>query len=340
MAALSVAFSHVAHDALTLWPHSRPLAWLYGAMPWDAGVDMFFVISGFVIVHSSRSLYGAPMARRRFAVRRLARIVPLYWLMTSLFLAEWILNPASINGDIGGLGYIVKSYLFIPAARPDGLVQPALGLGWTLNYEMFFYGLFLPFLALRQGFAAICATALLVLLAALGEAGLFHGAILTTWSDPVILEFAAGMLLALLPGRVILPGLARLALAAAAAALLHWQPAGWHRALASGIPAAMLAAAAITGPDKPEQTLPERLLVLLGDASYALYLAHPFVMRAAALGLAHLHLAGGPAFYILFCLAAAQLAALALHRLFEMPATVWLRARLEALPYMRPAKPA
>ncbi len=328
----------MTHNALTLWPHSHTLAWLYDAMPWDAGVDMFFVISGFVIVHSSRSLYGTPLARRRFAVRRLARIVPLYWFMTSLFLAEWILSPASINADIGGLSYIVKSYLFIPAARPSGLVQPALGLGWTLNYEMFFYALFLPFLELPQRLAAIGATALLVLSAVLGEAGLFHGAILTTWSNPVILEFAAGMLLALVPGRVLLPGLARLALALAALVLLHWQPAGWHRALASGIPAAMLAAAAITGPDKPKQMPPERLLVLLGDASYALYLAHPFVMRAAALGLAHLHLAGGPAFYILFCLAVAQLAALALHSLFEMPVTLRLRTWLEPPSRMHAAR--
>ncbi len=339
LAALSVAFTHVVHDALTLWPHSHALAWVYTAMPWGAGVDVFFVISGFVIVHSSQNLYGTPQAGRRFAARRLARIVPLYWLMTSLFLAEWFLNPASINGDIGGLGYIVKSYLFIPAARPDGLVQPALGLGWTLNYEMFFYVLFLPFLALRQSAAAIGATTVLVLLAALGQAGRLHGVILLTWSDPVILEFGAGMLLALLPGRVCLPGLARLALAAAALVFLHWQPAGWPRALASGVPAAMLAAAAITGPDKPGQTLPERMLVVLGDASYALYLAHPFVMRAAALGLAHLHGFGGQVLYILVCLAAAQLAALALHRFFEMPCTAWLRARLEALPFM-PARHA
>ncbi len=337
LAALAVALAHVTHDALALWPHSRPLAWLYGAMPWDAGVDIFFVISGFVIVHSSRSLYGTRKAARRFAVRRLARIVPLYWLMTSLFLAEWAFSPGSIHGDIGGLGYILKSYLFIPAARPDGLVQPALGLGWTLNYELFFYALFLPFLALRPAIAVLGATLLLAVLVASGQAGLVHGVVLQTWSAPIVLEFCAGMLLALLPGRVSLPAIIRLALAAGALILLHWQPAGWPRVLGNGIPAALLVAAAISGRGAEEPNRLERALILLGDASYALYLVHPFIMRAAALGWMHLHRAGGPAFYILLCLAAAQLAALALHRGFEKPCTAWLRAKLDALLSLRAA---
>jgi len=338
LAALSVAFSHVAHDALALWPHSRPLAWLYGAMPWGAGVDIFFVISGFVIVHSSRSLYGTREAARRFAVRRLARIVPLYWLMTSLFLAEWAFAPGSIHGDIGGPGYILKSYLFIPAARPDGLVQPALGLGWTLNYEMFFYALFLPFLALRPALAALGATLLLAVLVAAGQAGLVHGVVLQTWSNPIVLEFCAGMGLALLPGRVSLPAIIRLALAAGALILLYWRPVGWPRVLGDGLPAAMLVAAAVTGRGAKGPRRPERALILLGDASYALYLVHPFVMRAAAMGWLHRPPAGGPAFYILICLLTAQLAALALHRGFETPGIAWLRARLEILLGLRAAK--
>ncbi|MDE1905722.1 MAG: acyltransferase [Rhodospirillales bacterium] len=337
LAALSVVFDHVAYNALGLWPQSQQLKWLQGAMPWGAGVDIFFVISGLVILHSSRGLCGTPKAGRRFMARRIARIVPLYWLMTSLFLLPLAIAPGTIHGDIGGPLYILKSYLFIPAARPDGLVQPALGLGWTLNYEMFFYALFLPFLALRPILAAFGVTAALALLAAAGQAGLLHGTVLQTWSNPIVLEFCAGTFLTFLPGRLSLPGFIRLAMAAGALIFLHWQPEGWNRAIANGLPATLLVAAAVTGRGVSLQNLLERGLIILGDASYALYLTHPFVMRAAAIAWGHLHQAGGPAAYVLICLVTSQVAALALHRLFETPSTAWLRARLEMLLRLRPA---
>ena len=133
IAAFSVALTHILYDALGMAPGAGRARDLYQAMAWVAGVDIFFVISGFVIVHSSRRLFTAPGAMRLFAVRRLARIVPLYWVMTSLFVAEAFLDPGAVNGAIGGAAFIIKSYFFIPCARPDGVVQPVLGLGWTLD---------------------------------------------------------------------------------------------------------------------------------------------------------------------------------------------------------------
>jgi exopolysaccharide production protein ExoZ len=327
LAALAVAFLHTAYDGLTMTPGAHGLAWLYHAFSWDGGVDVFFVISGFVIAWSSRSLFGHAGAARQFLARRLARIVPLYWLMTTLFLASLVLLPGAINGDIGGLAYIAKSYLFIPAARPDGLVQPVFGLGWTLNFEMFFYLAFAPFLQLSRTTAVVSAVALLGGFVLLGQTGILPGTILHTWSQPIVLEFCAGMFLARLPERVTFPPAVRGLLVIAALALLVASPL-WPRVFGLGLPAVALVAAAVTGPREGRLPRLEIWLVRLGDASYALYLVHPFVMRAAALLWTHLHRPGGAAAYVVLCLIVSQVAALALHRMFERPVTAWLRRRL------------
>jgi peptidoglycan/LPS O-acetylase OafA/YrhL len=155
-----------------------------------------------------------------------------------------------------------------------------------------------------------------------------HGVILRTWSDPIVLEFCAGMLLALLPGKFTLHAGLRIAIVGAALILLYFQP-GWNRLFAYGIPAAALVFAAVIG--KPASGRPnlEIWLVRLGDASYALYLVHPFVMRAVALLWLHLHRPGGIYAYIVISLALAQIAALAIHRYFEAPVTSWLRSNFE-----------
>jgi peptidoglycan/LPS O-acetylase OafA/YrhL len=328
LAALAIAFTHTAYNGLTMTPGAYGLARVFHAFPWVGGVDVFFFISGFVIAWSSHSLFGHAGAARQFMAKRLARIVPLYWLMTTLFLASLLLLPGAINGDIGGPAYIVKSYLFIPAARSNGLVQPALGLGWTLNFEMFFYFVFALFLRFTEIKAVISATVLLGGFVLLGQTGILPGTILDTWSQPIVLEFCAGMFLALVPGRVTLPDTARIVLVLAALALMVAAPP-WPRIFGLGLPAMALVAAAVTGPKEGRLPHLEIWLVRLGDASYALYLVHPFVMRAGALLWTLLYRPGGPIAYVVLCLIFSQAVALALHRLYERPVTTWLRRRID-----------
>lgn len=328
VAALSVVIFHTSHDALTLSPGNRVISAIANAMPWPAGVDIFFVISGFVIAHSSARLFARPGAQRIFLARRLARIVPLYWLITTLFLLSFTLLPGDIHGSPGGIGFILKSYAFIPAERPDGLPQPAFGLGWTLNFEMFFYAVFTPFLALSAARAITAATTCLTLFVIAGALVPFTSPVLVFWSNPLVLEFCAGMLLALLASRLMLSLPWRMALAILAVAALYFhQHEGLGRFYAWGIPAVCLVLAAVTGRQAAFLPKLERWLALLGDASYALYLTHPFVIRATTLLWRHLHL--GSMAYMLTCLALAQAVAVAVHRILERPATRWVRSRLE-----------
>ena len=92
------------------------------ALPWAAGVDVFFVISGFVMVHASRGLFARPGASGVFLARRLARIVPLYWGTTTLYLAVALAAPCLLNSALLEPWPVLASYLFIPfdAARRRG----------------------------------------------------------------------------------------------------------------------------------------------------------------------------------------------------------------------------
>jgi len=134
-----------------------------------AGVDVFFVISGFIMVYASERLFAQPGGVRVFCLRRIVRIVPMYWAATTVLLVYVLARYADFGAVLGGAGrdYVIASYLFYPYVRPDGWGAPFLGVGWTLNYEMFFYAIFGLSLALPRRIAVPSVGALLCLLIAL-----------------------------------------------------------------------------------------------------------------------------------------------------------------------------
>jgi exopolysaccharide production protein ExoZ len=328
VAALAVAMLHAQHDAgalaARLGTSIAPIAF-----PWAAGVDIFFVISGFVMVHASRDLFGRPGASRIFLARRIARIAPIYWAVTTLYLALAFAAPALLNSEVLDPVFVLASYLFFPMNRPDGTPQPLYSLGWTLNYEMAFYALFalaIPFARTRAVAGLIVA---LCAIAALGHV-LAPPMPFAFWANPIIVEFAFGLALGLARAEGLrLNGGARLALLAAGVALLaadfsrNEALITLPRFLAHGFPGALIVAAAALGDGGGGSGRLVRWGEALGDSSYALYLVHPFAIRAGReivwrSGLAPLI---GPWGYVVLCLVVATVAALAVHVLFERPVT-------------------
>jgi exopolysaccharide production protein ExoZ len=234
----------------------------------QAGVDVFFVISGFVMW----TVTAKPVGPGEFLMHRLVRIVPLYWIATVLMAAH---QQASFSDTI-------RSLLFWPYQNTIGEVWPVLVQGWTLNFEMFFYAAFAASLLLPRKFQLISLTAVLGVLAAFG---LLHGdrpPTLWTWANPLHLEFLAGAWIseAWLRGRLFS--------GRTAAAMLLLSVAGFaisafgttpeeSRCIVWGLPAVLLVAAAVS--IESSRGFPRiGLLRLLGDASYSIYLFYPFVL--------------------------------------------------------------
>jgi peptidoglycan/LPS O-acetylase OafA/YrhL len=273
-------------------------AWPNGS----AGVDLFFVISGAVMVLSTRNLTTHPGPARTFIARRLRRIVPLYWLLTAIKLTLATAAPSLASHTAPTPWNIAASLLFIPSRDAADAIRPVLPIGWTLNFEMLFYALFATALARRASPLLITPA-----LAALALAGFWRT---PAWPAPLslangmVLEFAAGMALATWPPRPPL-WLAPIA----ALALLSLPSCGPWRFLVWGLPAALLIATAASHEHRLTLHLP-RALLTLGDASYATYLIHPLVIAAFS--------QAGP-IAIAAAIPASLAAGLAVHRLIDAP---------------------
>jgi exopolysaccharide production protein ExoZ len=336
-AAITVVIGHALHDAGVVAARRGTEA-PAPDIDWTLGVDVFFVISGFIMVYVSGADFAKPGAAWPFLRRRLIRIVPLYWALTTIMLAVGLLLPQLLAIPVGSIQYVVSSYLFIPEWRvgaPVPEIRPLLALGWTLNYEMLFYVALagVMFLPVKRAIAA------LTLLFASAVVARFTFDIQQTqlmfWSDPIILEFLMGCYLALARRagwRLPAPAALLLAAMGIAGLLVNSGAATELRPLTVGLPALMLVAAAALGPTLPTGAL-TRFGILLGDASYALYLSHPLFIRSLReVWLKFADPAWPLWLYALLCVAVACLAAIPIYLLFERPVTRLLQGNARGRP--------
>jgi exopolysaccharide production protein ExoZ len=331
LAATSVALRHAQHDAASLELEAGRTFQAWNPIPWSAGVDIFFVISGLIMVHTSRQLFAKTGGARLFLSRRIARIVPLYWSVTTLYLVVALLAPTFLNQTYINSRFVIESYFFIPATRPDGVVQPLYELGWTLNYEMLFYVLFAAAIMLPMRWAV---TVLLTTLVGMVFAGRLAAPLrepFAFWTDPIILEFALGVMVGIMCASGLRPsGLIRACVAATGLAALMLAAAfpeisiGIARPVVYGIPASLIVWSAALAPSElRHESRAARWGAGVGDASFALYLLHPFVIRAMRIIFwrTGLILLLGPWTFIALALATTFGVALITYRLFEKPLT-------------------
>jgi exopolysaccharide production protein ExoZ len=326
VAALAIVMHHGLHEAHQATQKvGGSFAW-QSVLPLEAGVDLFFVISGFVMVFASRDMFGSTGSIIPFLRRRLARIAPIYWLTTLLFLAVSLSGLAPLSRAPFSAEETIATFLFLPYLRPDGFLQPVYGLGWTLNYEMFFYLLFALALPFQRERAVPLVVITLMLLVTIGQ---FIPASLTApyfWTRSIILEFGFGMIIGhmalsgIRPSRMTSALLAGAALALLALGVLapNLLP---DRALLYGLPAALLVIAALAFESDGQTQPATRLMTQLGDASYALYLLHPFVLRFLALVAGGMITAISPWLFLILGVTLSCIAAMIVWRWFEKPVT-------------------
>ena len=250
----------------------------------NAGVDLFFLVSGFVMVWTTRNRWTQPHAWRDFLGKRAARILPLYWLLTTAKIILVLALPALFRGTHLQPWNTVASYLLIPSYDAEGRVNPVITAGWTLCFEVAFYYVFAVSLALRRR-PIVFVTPLLGALGALGALRAAASGALASLIDPLLLEFLAGMWIAELTRRGRVHGRPAPLLALLATGLGAWlatsflPPTEAHawRALVWGGPAALVlyAAVALEPYANFRKVWP---MLVVGDASYSIYLTHVLVL--------------------------------------------------------------
>ncbi len=284
VAALLVVLTHAAGELANRGLVGPDLDLPFG----NFGVDVFFVISGFIIVYSSVPLFRAPGAPLGFMLRRVARVAPLYWIVSTLYLL--LLIGIGEYPDFSRR-YLVLSYLFVPAPEPqDGAVFPFYFPGWTLEFELMFYACFSVALMWRRPVAIGVVAAMMVVITGLGA--LAPGSpVLDFYGGTLLLEFVAGCLLAEVHLRgwrfggttcVSLAAAAALAVLVSAYTLGGWPP---ERGIVWGLPAAGLVAAVVLGPPRPARPV-LAVLARLGDVSYSLYVVHFVVIAGVSWAIA------------------------------------------------------
>ena len=306
------------------------------------GVDIFFVISGFIMWTIASTRETSPAL---FFERRVIRIVPLYWALTI---------PTALISSDGGFhvepltdyGSLARSFFFIPEWNEKlGSVTPILVPGWTLNLEMFFYAVFALTLVLKPKPRLLTIVAILSALAAsrlaIGVSGI---AAINLYTNSIVGEFAFGVLL----GWFFQNGFSKIAdrpgawryglglIAAGAAATMFSELLTDARILYFGIPALMIVAGALL----TERTLarfPLRPLRFLGDASYSIYLAHIMAQSVSLKIFGPLFGASSPVLAVLGMTACGCAAGVLVHLFIEKPLT---RIAGDAAKRLRAPRPA
>jgi len=318
-AALSVLITHV-------------LQWPLGELNFTLlktgrlGVEVFFVISGFIMTMIAGDGAFRP---GRFLSRRALRIVPAYWAATFLVVALALALPSQFRTTVPTIGGLIKSLLFIPSLDPKA---PLLLLGWTLNFEAFFYVVFASLFFLRSELRTLVLCALFAALVATGLNLRDPSHVQDFYTSMSLIGFCAGTLVAQLYRHGWLPpdSMVRQALIGAMLVLLvDFYVVPWADVDRTPLPEYLFTAITavsivLVGLQIEVAGLLPRFATLkyLGDASYSLYLFHLFAIAAVWAVAKRLFDTQQPLAY-LGCAAAAIIAgigfALVCHHLVERP---------------------
>jgi exopolysaccharide production protein ExoZ len=294
------------------------------------GVDIFFVISGFIMFYTNRTMR---RGAGEFISNRLLRIIPLYWLATLVMVVLFLIGFHPNGLHQVDLPRFIESLVFVPSEFPDGRTDLILTLGWTLMYELYFYVVFAATFFVRSLEKSL-AIMTLFFIGGIGLAITFgpFNYLVDYYLNPITLEFVFGAILAVL--------------------YVRWpsKSSGWDALLAAtliaggfglaeiankfadptvsnirfvyfGVPASLIVAGCLLL-EKSGRRFTNSFALLLGAASYSLYLFHPIFLQASVKAVRVI--SHSPRDLSLYCAVAAAIVialigAILIHLLVEKP---------------------
>jgi len=298
----------------------------------EGGVDLFFVISGFIMFYTQcpnpETEKGSLKIAFHFLKKRILRIMPLYWFWTTVLLILWILKIAFKDQSFD-LHYLFCSYFLIPCLSKHAGFRPLLEQGWSLAFEMYFYLLFAIVLIFRRCLSNTLYIALLFAINYLISLYLHIPALTYLVAYPMNIEFIFGASIAWIVmkwkfdfNRNLLWVIFYLGCTLMFSRLFI----NMNRIIVYGIPSTIIMFAAVLLDKNRHETSISTFLLFLGNASYSIYLTHSyfalaFGMSAKAGKLNHFN---GDLLIILGTIATILFCSLA-YLFFEMPLMHLLR---------------
>ncbi|WP_051320286.1 acyltransferase [Cupriavidus sp. amp6] len=244
-----------------------------------SGVDLFFIISGFIMCHVTAN---RKVTMRGFLVARVLRIIPLYWALTLVALMVYIVSPSLVNSS-GGTTTVLHSFTLIPTGAKF-LIQN----GWTLTYEFWFYVIFAATLGFALRWRLAIVSGIMVALAVGGSVLQPANPTVKFLTAPIVLEFVMGI------GAYLFVRygprsreLSALLVFIGVVSLFSYALSGevHDRVYSYGVPMAFVFAGLVSAEDtvrRVSDTMLGRVAGTIGDASYSLYLSHPFALATTA----------------------------------------------------------
>jgi len=255
-----------------------------------ASVDLFFVISGFVIATVTCGQFHSMRAAGHFLFQRITRIYPPYWLYSTIVLVIWLYRPEMVNATQDNQVNILASFLLLPQ-----VLLPLLMVGWTLIHEMYFYliiALLIPVIRERMFPATLALWGIVVVfwhIYFMSNPSKNYSPSLLLAFHPLTLEFIGGSAVGLLlKGNIIGKGYVITIIGIAgflfAASWLDTNDMvldinGWWRVLCFGIPSIFVVYGVVSVEIGGKVRFP-RIMRKIGDASYSIYLTHVLVLSA------------------------------------------------------------
>jgi peptidoglycan/LPS O-acetylase OafA/YrhL len=280
LGALAVLAAHIMFleqnqaQGATLLPNIEPAC--------QAAIDLFFVISGFVLVGAGHRASERRGAAVRLLGQRLARVYPVFWIYSGLLVIGYLVVPGWMPGWWQNYrGSLSAAFLLLPQKHATSL----LGVEWTLIHEVYFYWVLAAICLAGAkhyhrllGAWALCVFGWHLLRGLVPLNNPFVDLAFNRYTITFLLGCLAGWTYEKRPGaigpRVFLCGVGLLAVAS----LLYCSgvmgtPYGWPRVLLYSVPCALIVSGAAVAEERLARWVPN-WLCLLGDASYSIYLTH------------------------------------------------------------------